>query len=158
MILRIVRRRTAALAAALVLPLVMAACSSITGPGGSDRESLDRASGRWAALGARSYSFVVGPRCFCGELREIRTTVVNGEVTRRVYVDDGSPVPANFFTGIVSVDAMLATVDQALDKNAAEVDVTYDDRGVPVDATIDYQTNVADEEFGWVVTSLTLAP
>jgi hypothetical protein len=29
---------------------------------------------------------------------------------------------------------------------------------VPVDVYIDYEANTADEEFGWVITSLTITP
>ncbi|SOD03791.1 hypothetical protein SAMN05216486_1184 [bacterium JGI 053] len=159
MIPRIVRLRIAAFAAALALPLAMGACSgSPSGPELGDVQALVQARADWTRHGASSYTFVARPMCFCGDARQIRTTVVNRAVTQRVYVDDGSPVPANFFTGIATVASMLDTVEDALNKGAAAVDVTYDSRGIPTKAAIDYQSNMADEEFGWVVTSYTPTP
>jgi len=159
MISRILRLRIAAFVAALVLPLAMGACSaSPAGPEIADLQALIRARANWMRQGASSYTFVARPLCFCGDTREIRTTVVNGAVTQRVHVDDGTPVPANFFTGISTITSMLDTVEDALDKGAADVDVTYDSRGIPTNAMIDYQSNVADEEFGWTVTSYTPTP
>jgi hypothetical protein len=154
-----VRLRVAAFAAALVLPLAMDACSaSPAGPVIHDLEALVQARANWTRQGASSYTFVARPTCFCGDTREIRTTVVNHAVTQRVHVDDGSPVPADFFAGIATIPSMLNTVEDALKQGAADVNVTYDSRGIPTRAAIDYQRNVADEEFGWTVTSYTPAP
>ena len=155
---RIVRLRIAAFAAVLALPLAMGACRPTTGVDTDDLEAFVHARADWARLGASSYVFVAAPRCFCGALREIRTIVVDGAIAHREYVDDGSPVPADYFTGIATVASMLATVEDALKKGAADVDVTYDARGIPTRAAIDYESNVADEEFGWVVTSFTPSP
>jgi hypothetical protein len=154
MILRTVRLRLAA--AALALPLALA-CGSPAGPGRADREDLARAEARWAAQGVRSYTLVVGPRCFCGA-QEIRTTVVEGVATERVFVNDGSPVPPNLYTEVSTVDAMLAHLDHAIRTGAHQVDATYDARGIPVQAYIDYLENAIDEEFGWQVVSFTPAP
>ena len=156
---RNVRVRIAAVAASLVVPLAAAACANNpSGPGPADRAALVRARAAWAALGADDYTFVVGPRCFCGPPQEIRTTVVDGVAVSRVFVHDGSPVPANQFRTIETVDAMLAHVQKALDDGADELDATYDAHGVPVDVSIDYSRNAADEEFGWGVVSLVFNP
>jgi len=101
---------------------------------------------------------VAGARCFCGFLGDIRTTVVNGVVAERVYVEDGTPVPADRFAEIATIDAMLETLDKAFREGADEVRVTYDDRGIPTDASIDYKRTWADEEFGWFVRGFTPAP
>jgi hypothetical protein len=149
--------RRAAVAAALALPLVIAACTSPTGVRPEHRAALLRARAQWAALGADSYTFVVGPRCYCG-VQEIRTTVVDGVATERVFVETGSPVPGNLFSTIATVDAMLAHIEKAIDDEVAELDAAYDERGVPVEVQIDYMENAIDEEFGWVVKSLTITP
>lgn len=151
---RLVRLRLAV--AALAVP-VLASCSDGTGPNRGDAIALARAKVAWAAQRPASYTFVVRPVCFCG-VQPIRTTVVNGAVTARVYVDDGTPVPAGFFDQVETVDAMHATIDRALREHAADLDATYDSRGVPVDAMIDWEANAVDEEFGWVVTELTPTP
>jgi Family of unknown function (DUF6174) len=157
MIPRTARLRLAAFAAALALPLAMGACKLPFGGESGDLEALVHARADWAREGARSYTLVAEPHCFCG-VREIRTTVVNGAVTERVYTDDGTPVPAMFFTRIATVASMHDTVEDALEKGAVDVDVTYDSRGIPTAASIDYERNVSDEEFGWAVISYTPAP
>jgi hypothetical protein len=155
--LRILLRRLAA-AAALALPLAAAACGSPSGPETGDLSDFVKARDRWHAQDIRSYTFVAGARCFCGFLGEIRTTVVNGVVTERVYVADGSPVPADRWTRIATIDAMLETLEDALKENADDLNVTYDSHGIPTDAFIDYEHDWADEEFGWFVSSFTPAP
>jgi len=155
--LRILPLRLAA-AAALALPLAVSACQSpFGGDSGDVREFLD-ARKQWNEHGPRSYTFVAGASCFCGYLGDIRTTVVNGVVTERVYVEDGSPVPADRFAGIATIDAMLETLDKAFREDADDVQATYDARGVPTQVFIDYKYNWADEEFGWFVRSFTPAP
>ncbi|MFL5385828.1 MAG: DUF6174 domain-containing protein [Longimicrobiaceae bacterium] len=155
--LRILPLRLAA-AVALALPLAAAACNSPSGSETGDLTDFVRARDRWNAQDIRSYTFVAGARCFCGFLGEIRTTVVNGVVTERVYVADGSPVPADRFANIATIDAMLETLEKAFEENADDLNVTYDKRGIPTDAFIDYKYNWADEEFGWFVSSFTPAP
>jgi hypothetical protein len=144
--------------AAVAAVLAVAACGSPTGVSRADRAALARAKAQWAAHGVSSYTIVEVPHCFCGGLRQIRSTVVNGTATERVYVDDGSPVPPMFFMEIATVDAMFAELEQAIRDDAAALDATYDTRGIPVAASIDYSANTADEEFGWEVVSFTPTP
>ena len=152
------RPRLAAVAAVLALPLAVAACGSPTGVSRAEKAALVRAEAQWAAQGVSRYTLVVAPRCFCGGPRQIRSTVVNGVATQRVYVDDGSPVPGNLFVQVATVGAMLAHLEQAIRDDVAALDVTYDARGIPVDASIDYSKNIDDEEFGWAVVSFTPTP
>jgi len=144
--------------AAVAAVLAVAGCSSPTGVTRAEKVALTRAEAQWAAHRVSSYTIVEVPHCFCGGLRQIRSTVVNGTVTERVYVDDGSPVPPMFFTEIATVDAMFAALEQAIRDDAAALDATYDTRGIPVAASIDYSANTADEEFGWMVISFTPNP
>jgi hypothetical protein len=143
--------------AALAVPVVLASCSDGTGPIRGDAIALARAKVAWAAQGPARYTLVVRPVCMACR-RSIRLTVVNRAVITRVNVDDGTPVVAGVYDNIATVDAMLATIDQALRDHAADLDVTYDSRGVPVNVMIDWNANSADEEFGWVVTELTPTP
>ncbi|MFL5542413.1 MAG: DUF6174 domain-containing protein [Longimicrobiaceae bacterium] len=154
--LRILPLRLAA-AAALALPLAVSACQSPSGADPDDLRAFTNARKHWMERGVRSYTLVARANCFCGFLGDIRTTVVNGVVTERVYVEDGSPVPADRFAEIATIDAMLETLDKAFREDADDVRATYDDRGVPTQVFIDYHYNWADEEFGWVVRSFTPA-
>lgn len=155
MLPRIVRLRTALLAAALALPL--AGCESPSGPSLTDRVALQRAKATWAAQGVDDYTMVVRTVCFCG-LQEIRFTVVDGVVTERVTIEGGVPVPPDAYRQIESVDAMLDYIGDAIDEHADNLDIEYDTRGVPVNVFIDYEANAFDEEFGWGVKSLTITP
>jgi hypothetical protein len=157
MTLRTPRLRLAAFAALLAVPLVIAACSSLTGSGDDDAADLRRARADWAALGARSYTFVVGLRCFCG-VGDIRFTVVDGVATSRTIVDEGTPLPEPLFHDIETIDAMFAHLDRAIREHAFSLQARYDQHGVPVEVQIDYLQNAVDEEFGWVVKSITLTP
>ena len=147
-----------AAAAALALPLAVSACHSPSGAETNDVQALLVARRHWTEQGVRSYTLVASPRCFCGGLGDIRTTVVNGTVTERVYVADGTSVPDTWYNQIATVDAMLETVDDAFRKDAAAVRVTYDSRGIPTRADIDYKANWFDEEFGWSVVGFSPAP
>jgi hypothetical protein len=151
MFTRIARFRTALLAAALALPL--AGCESPSGPSQRDRLALAQAKAAWAALGIDDYTMVVGTYCFCG-VQEIRFTVVDGVVTERVVLDDGTPLPPNSFSNVETIDAMLEHIEQAIDEGVASLLAEYDERGVPTNVAIDYVENAVDEEFGWGVKSL----
>lgn len=153
MFLRTARLRTALIGAALALPL--AGCESPSGPSHADRVALQRAKAAWAALGVDDYTMVVGTYCFCG-VREIRFTVVDGVVTSRTVLDDGTPLPPNSFSNVETVDAMLDHIEKAIDEHVASLDAEYDEHGVPVSVSIDYLANAIDEEFGWGVKSLIL--
>ncbi|NIR80601.1 MAG: hypothetical protein GWO00_20260, partial [Gemmatimonadetes bacterium] len=50
---------------------------------------------RWSLVGPDSYTYGLERHCFCGALARgpVRVTVVDGEVTARVYVETGEPVP-----------------------------------------------------------------
>src|SRR4051794_21917681 len=145
-------------AAAAALLLLAAGCRGSTFADlGAEAAKLRAARERWAAVRPAAYSFTVHPVCFCAP-GTIRVTVANGVATSRVFVETGEPVPENLFAELSTVDAMLATVDDAIRHDAASLDTAYDDRGVPAHVRIDYRANVADEEFGWEVTDLTPAP
>jgi len=153
MTLPFVRLRFAATAAALLL----ASCTNSVGPSGAEALELAAAKAAWSAQHLDSYTLVVRPMCFCGSPL-IRVTVVNGVVTAREFVDGATPVPPSFFSQVESVDAMLATLDQAFREDAAEVHASYDSRGIPQQASIDWYANAVDDEFGWTVVELTPAP
>jgi hypothetical protein len=149
---RIMRTRLRPLA--LLALALLTACSGASGITGSGPEGRDlyAARRRWAREGSASYSLTVRPLCFCGDTREMRVTVSRGVITSRVYVEDGSAVPAGRFPELGRVDDLFAAVADALAQHAYDVNATYDAHGVPVTVGIDYERNTADEEFGWTVT------
>ncbi|HEX8242883.1 MAG TPA: DUF6174 domain-containing protein [Longimicrobium sp.] len=145
-------------AAAAALLLLAAGCRFPFSPGdGHDgaRHDLRVARSHWAALGSDSYTFTVQPLCFCVQ-QAMRVTVTNGQVVSRVFVDSGQPVPAGQQTALSTVEGMFEVIEDAIANDAESISAQYDPRGVPVQVFIDYEANVADEEFGWGVTSFTL--
>jgi hypothetical protein len=158
MIPDLVRLRRAAFTACVLL-LGASACRNTAAP---EEESttaagLLAARARWTALNATSYRFTAHLNCFC-DTREVRTTVTNGVVTSRVFVETGAPVTENHMDAISTIDAMYAALADAFNQNAVSVRATYDARGVPTSAMIDYRAEYYDEELGWVVTGITLTP
>jgi hypothetical protein len=107
---------------------------------------------RWAQQGSAHYTLIVRPLCFCWDSRDIRVTVSGGAVVSRVFVDDGSAVPAGSFPQLGRVEDLFATLDDAIAHHAAHLSASYDAHGVPVTVGIDYDANMDDEEFGWNVT------
>jgi hypothetical protein len=139
---------------ALLALALLGACSGAAGitASGPEGRALDAAQNRWARQGSASYTVVVRPLCFCGDTRPIRVTVSHGVVISRVVAEDGSAVPAERYRQLGRVEDLFAAVADAIAHHAHVVNASYDARGVPVTVGIDYDANMADEEFGWSVT------
>ena len=85
----------------------------------------------------------------------MRVSVSGQDVTERVYVDSGDPVPASFAELFPSVDGLFDILEAAIVGDAHVIEVTYDTvSGVPIDLWIDYVENIADEELGFRVTEM----
>ncbi|MDW5595076.1 DUF6174 domain-containing protein [Conexibacter stalactiti] len=111
---------------------------------GSAQRRLDAARERWAALGARSYSFRVRVSCFCPDtIRRPRTIVV-----RR-----GKPVGSipTHLRRYATVPRLFTRVQDAIDGDVARLTATYGARGVPKTIYVDQSFQIADEEQGVTV-------
>ena len=150
------RPRHSLLALLLLLPL--AGCD-IVGLDGAEG-TLEDARERWEANRPASYVYAVARRCFCAATGRgpVRVTVTGQTVVSRVYVDDGSEVPAEAAEWFPTVDGLFDVLDDAHERGAHTIDVTYDeDLGVPVEFWIDYEEFPAAEELGFEVTESVVA-
>jgi hypothetical protein len=149
------------LAAAALIGLSLAACDSATTPVDPDSDdrpatiaAFEQARGRWSSLGLSDYDYVFSRSCFCApDFREpVRITVRGGQVAAVTSVATGQPRPTE---GYPTVDDLFATLQEALDGDAALVRVTYDPAlAYPTSFYIDRDFHIADEEYAVEATEL----
>ena len=124
---------------------------------GSLQADLLRHQGRWERRRVANYVYTGAWNCFCPTdyIADAEVTVRGGVVVRVASADPAVPNipdPERF----VSVKALFAVLQSALDENAARIDVTYNkESGYPEQFFVDYHENMADEERGFVIRSLT---
>ena len=124
---------------------------------GSPQADLLRYQGRWERRRVANYVYTGAWNCFCPReyTADAEVTVRGGTVVGVASADPAVPNipdPARF----VSVEALFAVLQSAIDENAARIDVTYNDQfGYPEQFFIDYNENMADEERGFVIRRLT---
>ena len=124
---------------------------------GSIQADLLRHQGRWERTRVANYVYTGAWNCFCP-----REYTANAEVTVRggavVSVASADPAVPNIPDPerFVSIKALFAVLQSAIDENAARIDVTYNAQfGYPEQFFIDYHEMMADEERGFVIRSLT---
>lgn len=119
---------------------------------GSPLSDLDDAEARWEAADLADYEMTYREVCFCPEII-IRVTVENGQVTETVSLSEYErDEPGR------TVESLFAEIRAAIDDGAASVNAEYDaDLGYPTSYFIDFSEEMADEEFGITVQSLTPA-
>ena len=111
---------------------------------------LERYRALWEANRAEEYSFVLAPICFCPQylLDPVTIRVVDGVVASVTYVESGEVPEHDGFGRYVSIDEPFDTIQEAIDGEASQVTVSYDPTvGYPTDARLDYDANMADEEY-----------
>lgn len=124
---------------------------------GSLQADLLRHQGRWERRRVANYVYTGAWNCFCpiDYTADAEVTVREGIVVRIASADlavPNIPDPERF----VSVVALFVLLQSALDENAARIDVTYNKEfGYPEQFFVDYHENMADEERGFVIRSLT---
>ena len=113
----------------------------------------------WEAMGPDSYQFEFRRICFC--IREfvapVKIAVRGGTIVDVTFLESGleaeEPDPETYET----IEGLLELLQEALDRKAFSLQVNYDPNfGYPTDADIDYDARIADEEFGFTVTDLSI--
>ena len=124
---------------------------------GSLQADLLRHQGRWERRRVANYVYKGAWNCFCpiDYTADAEVTVREGIVVRIASADPAVPHipdPERF----VSVKDLFVLLQSALDEDAARIDVTYNKEfGYPEQFFVDYHENMADEERGFVIRSLT---
>lgn len=153
---RLTPRQLGLMVLAVSATLLSAGCELITGLDGDERE-LERRERQWSQQALTDYDFVMRHSCFCGLggvpiLVEVR----GGAVRSQTIVETGAEIPLSQWPLRRTVEDLFEVLHDAFDRDAHRIDASYDpSRGYPEEVFIDYSRNVADEEYGWTIVSLT---
>ena len=113
--------------------------------------ALAAARQRWADNGLTSYRLTTSELCFCPETNWVNT-VVDGEVTGHEPVGEGP----FYDPGPRTMETLFDEIDAAIAEGYETLDVEYHpETGAVVRYWVDVAANIADEEHGVQVTSLT---
>ncbi len=122
------------------------------------QEALDAARALWAAEGGDDYDMTFNWQCFCivevverVDLEIRADTVEAGAVT-----DSGAGLTSERLAEYQTVPELFDFIQDGIDQDAAEIRVTYAASGYPDEAWIDYEAQLADEERGFFIHSLSL--
>ncbi|UCC75012.1 MAG: hypothetical protein JSV86_10800 [Gemmatimonadota bacterium] len=143
--------------ALLALATAASACSDVTG---LERELEDNRA-LWESEGPASYSFDYHVVCYClpEVTRPVTITVQHGEVVSVTYVDTGEPVDTPCLCDYPTVDDLFDEIESVLAEDPYSVRVDYDpELGYPADFFVDYDLQIADEEWGFDVLRLDPLP
>ncbi len=134
-----------------LLAVSVVACSSSTGPTLVNTLDVNRA--KWDSRGVDTYSYVIQYTCFCGAPNTpVRVEVVNGIVTARTLVANGSVV--NNGSGMFgTIPELFDRLRGILGSRPARSSVTYDaDFSFPDSYFVDRIGNAIDDEESALVT------
>lgn len=142
-----------------VLALTLSGCLALVAPEGpSNIRDLVAARARWNLRGAANYTIRGSTNCFCvygGQVVDVAVT--NGVVTGVTLVATNTAVPSELAAGFRSVEQLFDVIDEAIRKDAQRLEVEYDaDRGFPTRLWIDWSDRIADEEYGFNITAVTV--
>jgi hypothetical protein len=118
---------------------------------------LVAARAQWNVEGTTTYTMRGSAQCFCvmGG-REVNVAVTNGQVTRVTDAVTNAVLPSEIAAPYRSVEGLFDIIDEAIRTNVHRLEVTYDPkRGFPVRLWIDRSDRIADEEYGFNMTSVT---
>ena len=135
--------------------LLLAGCWPFS-PSDRNRDALEGAQRKWQDRGYTSYEFRVQRSCFCAPpaTAPLLVRVQDGQAVSVTNADTGAPATPTIGMPL-TVDALFAIVDDAIDREAATLTVTYDDAlGYPLNIAIDYDQRIADEEAYYTASGL----
>lgn len=140
--------------------LIALAAIALAGCGGGDdanptETALARSRARWQAQGIRSYRYRFQVNAFIGPplTTPVEVVVRDGVPQSVTPLDPAVTIDPAFFARYDTIEELFAVIGDAEDRSAPQIDVEYDaTNGVPKSVYIDYNRNVADEEFGYTVT------
>jgi Family of unknown function (DUF6174) len=139
----------------LGLALALAGCGGPFSPSGPAKD-LEAARRTWSRQGIASYRFRVTQNCFCapGVRGPFDVVVEQGRVAAVTDGETGEPRTPEPFVPL-TVEALFARVEDAIDRDAAQIDVRYDPAlGYPQEIAIDFDRRIADEEVGYSASGL----
>lgn len=138
---------------AAVLALALTACQDPLAP---NWDGLERAERLWAETAPAHYSFIYRTQCFCAA-EALSIEVLNGEVVSVEPADPTQQPPLDAEVTGYTIEELLDRVRTELRRGPHDARTVFDQsHGIPVDVFFDYQENVIDEEWGFVVEDFTV--
>ena len=104
-----------------------------------------------------SYRFTWRRSCECSQESTalIRITVQNGQIIQALNVETEQAVSAEVLSSLKTIEGVFDMVEDAYNEDAASIHITYDPtQHFPASVSIDYDLNVADEEFSLQITDV----
>jgi hypothetical protein len=140
----------------LSVALAVSACDLPLGLGGNDdSDQLENGREKWRRRGPADYEMTLHKSCECLPPGTVRISVRNRVRTSVVDPSSGEAVAENLATGYPTVPELFDLIEDALDRDPHQLDVTYHEYyGYPLHITVDFEENVADDEFVYRVESL----
>jgi hypothetical protein len=123
------------------------------------QDALDAARDLWAQQGGDDYDMTFNWQCFCivDFVQRVDLEVRGDAIEGGVVTDSGDPVSTDMLAEYQTVDALFDLIQDAIDRDAAEIRVTYAGAGYPDEVWIDYDHQIADEERGFFIHSLSVS-
>lgn len=112
---------------------------------------------KWLSLGIKQYQIEMQKICYCvaDAVRLMIFQVSDNEIKDVSYADSGDAVDPSHYSQLNTVEGMFDLVEQALVKNPASIVISYNDEyGYIKELTVDYQQNIADDEFTFIASNM----
>ena len=112
---------------------------------------------KWLSHGIEQYQIEMQKICFCAPdaVRLMIFSISDNEIKDVRYADSGDVVDPSYYSQFNTIEGMFDLVAQALDKNPANIAISYDEEyGYIKELTVDYQQNIADDEFTIIASNM----
>jgi hypothetical protein len=122
----------------------------------ADYSAIPDPRARWQAYQLKSYVFEQQRMCFCGDRGETCLVYVsNGKATDVVRKSDGGSIFREFGFLYKTANQLFDLADSLKSVSVARLVIEYDERfGFPKYIYVDPSAQMADEEYGYMTTSI----
>jgi len=123
------------------------------------QDALDAARALWAAEGGDDYEMTFNWQCFCivDFVQRVDLEVRSNAISGGTVTDDGTALPTDRLPDYQTISELFDFIQDAIDRDAAEIRISYAAAGYPDEVWIDYSEQIADEERGFFIHSLTVS-
>ena len=112
---------------------------------------------KWLSHNINDYKIEMQKICFCSEdaVRLMIFDVVGNKINEVRYADTGEVVDASYYDEYNTVTGLFTLVEESVAKNPEEITIVYDKQyGYIKQLSIDFQQNIADDEFAIISTNM----
>ena len=136
----------------LFILVTLSACNSDSN---LEQKRLNQALSKWQSYDLESYQITSRVSCFCANTDEVRLIVENGEIQEAYYTDSGDYLTATELSYQKTVEEHFNLIQTAILGDVAQLRIEYDETyGYPTVISVDYDEQVADDEFVYYLSNL----